>query len=142
MKAFTDALSSADLDGGEFVPTQPESHYITALTERNGRLLRSACGAWVESSEHSALPTCATCARYLRADVETARQLEAERTASEPKTIARSEDPAFCSFARDHQHFAKRGKDDVVRCLSCGAQKIDGAWVAVHVVARAAGGSR
>lgn len=51
------------------------SHYIVAMTVRNGRYQLSACNAWVLESEHSTTPSCPTCQAYLADDC---RELSAD----------------------------------------------------------------
>ena len=52
-----------------------ETHYILALTERNGRYQLAACNRWTLESEHSTEPTCSTCKAYVEDD---SRELSAE----------------------------------------------------------------
>ena len=49
--------------------SDPIHHYIPALTERNGRWQRAACGAWIHASErYSVTPECPGCQAWLAAD--------------------------------------------------------------------------
>jgi hypothetical protein len=52
-----------------------DTHYIPALTERNGRDQLAACNRWVRSTEHSDEPTCPTCLKYVLDD---SRELSAD----------------------------------------------------------------
>lgn len=63
------------------------SHYIVAFTERNGRMQRAACGAWVRQDEHSAEPTCLDCQDFLVRDATLDAEMEALADApSDPVT--------------------------------------------------------
>lgn len=50
----------------------PESHYLPAYTQINGRKQKAACGAWVTARQHADQPTCADCLAYVLSERETA----------------------------------------------------------------------
>lgn len=79
MRAFADAISSSDLDGGDYRPEGVDTHYIPAFTQRRGRLERAVCQRMVDPvRQFSTDPTCEECAALLEDDTHTTASLARE----------------------------------------------------------------